>query len=219
MQYCAALILLHRPAANYGMIANHDLPESSAAAQQICISNAKRIAHILEDYQMRYPACTLSGITLHIMATAATTLIADIVQQRVQPQEEGIRCLRQVMKALRQLEKSYTVTRRVKKIIQLTMTFLNLDINQHSMRPESFIPHVQSAELSDQTERAVIVETPQQYMNELQNILPISNDSDHNAWPNPWDVTNPDSSLPVQDFLFPTATQFEFSSQFDSGVS
>jgi len=136
MQYYSAIILLHRSEAHFGTVINTTV--GSEAAREKCVANACQIAQILHNYQAVYgSASTMSGVALHAIATAATTLIANIAETRGKDESaEGspiasqLRYLKQCMRTLGQLEKSYHVTRRVRKIIQLVIQLSNLDLDQ-----------------------------------------------------------------------------------------
>ncbi|CAK7228658.1 hypothetical protein SEUCBS140593_006988 [Sporothrix eucalyptigena] len=135
MQYAAAMILLHRPLAQFGK----DLPALPSAAassaeqsRQICIDHAGHIARCLQEYSDCHGSVmTMSWVSLHIVATAATTLIANIAERRpgadmavVAPQLDS---LRRCLGTLSELEKSHVVTRRVRKVIQSAIRLLNID--------------------------------------------------------------------------------------------
>ncbi|KAL1887131.1 hypothetical protein Sste5346_010420 [Sporothrix stenoceras] len=140
MQYAAAMILLHRPLAQFGTdLTALPSPAAADAAQsrQICIEDAGRIARCLQEYADGHGSVmTMSWVSLHIVATAATTLIASIAEHRppgtmsdsdmaaVAPQLDS---LRRCLTTLNELEKSHVVARRVRKVIQSTIRLLNMD--------------------------------------------------------------------------------------------
>lgn len=98
------------------------------------------MADILEDYSRQHgEAFTMSGVALHPMSTAATILIAEIVDRKgsnnTSPRygsttKEHFRCLRRCVRALSELEKTYLVARRVRKIIRMIMRLCNLGDGQ-----------------------------------------------------------------------------------------
>ena len=132
MQYFAAMILLHRPLAHFGK----DLAMQSSASEisrQICIDNACSIARLLQEYHDQHGSVlTMSWIALHIIATASTTLIANIAERKAGSNvDHQLGYLRKCLDALNELEKSHVVTRRVRKVIQHAIRLLNLDATIH----------------------------------------------------------------------------------------
>ncbi|CAM1506056.1 Fc.00g056970.m01.CDS01 [Cosmosporella sp. VM-42] len=128
MQYMAAMILLHRPLADFGK--DPKLRSSaSEISRQVCVENACLIAQVLQEYFDQHGSVlTMSWIALHIVATAATTLIANIAERRgVANVDDQLQSLRKCLGALSELEKSHVVTRRVRKVIQHAIRLLNLD--------------------------------------------------------------------------------------------
>lgn len=129
MQYSSAQILLHRPRAGFGGVVPNPPANPCTLARKACTDNAVRISHILSDYQIYKGSCiAMSGVALHTIATAATTLIAEIVEGEADTIATYLSCLKECIRSLTQLEKSYQVTKRVRKIIQIIMRLLNLDV-------------------------------------------------------------------------------------------
>ncbi|KAB5580231.1 fungal-specific transcription factor domain-containing protein [Coniochaeta sp. 2T2.1] len=128
MQYAAAMILLHRPLADFGKDPKQRVA-ASEVSRGICVRNACDIAQYLQEYFNQHGSVlTMSWIALHIVATAATTLIGNIAERRADVEaEHQLDCLRQCLGALNELEKSHVVTRRVRKVIQHAIRLLNLD--------------------------------------------------------------------------------------------
>ncbi|PGH28271.1 hypothetical protein AJ80_00162 [Polytolypa hystricis UAMH7299] len=129
MQYAAAMILLHRPLAQFGKDSS---VRSSAGeiSRQICVDNACLIAQYAQEYYEQHGSVfTMSWIALHIVATAATTLIANIAERRNGGlgMDQQLDSLRKCLGTLNELEKSHVVTRRVRKVIQQAIRLLNLD--------------------------------------------------------------------------------------------
>lgn len=135
MQYAAAMILLHRPLAQFGKDLNFNLlagPSASASAElsrQICVDHASRIARCVQEYSDCHGSVmTMSWVSLHIVATAATTLIANIAERRSGADvAQQLDSLRKCLGTLNELEKSHVVTRRVRKVIQSAIRLLNID--------------------------------------------------------------------------------------------
>ena len=133
MQYSAALILLNRPLAQFGK-GTSERCSSSEISRRLCVDEACCIADHLQQYHDLYGSVmTMSWISLHIVATAATTLIANIAERRgdsdVSRQLESVR---RCLGTLNELEKSHVVTRRVRKVIQHAIRLLNLDATINS---------------------------------------------------------------------------------------
>ncbi|OQV03151.1 Fungal specific transcription factor domain-containing protein [Cladophialophora immunda] len=127
MQYYSCKIHLHRPTANFGV----KMSETDAQcniSRQICIDNAKNIATTLQDYRNVYgDASTLSGVALHVIATASTILIADIAERRSADGACQFSALKTCVRTLSELEKTYIVARRVRRIIQLVMRLCHFE--------------------------------------------------------------------------------------------
>lgn len=128
MQYCSAVILLHRPSANFGTGTAGCPPSES---RNICIENATSIAQFLQEYRSCHgDATTLSGVALHTIATAATTLIADIAERKESGASSQLLSLKACVRTLGELEQTYIVARRVRRIIQLVMRLCQLDFDK-----------------------------------------------------------------------------------------
>lgn len=128
MQYASAQILLHRPQAHFGK--SLDEPNADRdLSRRICIDHACLIADYLKDYGNCYGSVsTMSWVALHMIGTAATTLIAAVVEGRDGTDPvQLLACLKTCLGSLGELEKSHVVTRRVKKVIQHAMRLLHLD--------------------------------------------------------------------------------------------
>jgi hypothetical protein len=199
MQYSSATILLHRPTASFGNPSRASSSPSSLSARQTCVSNACRISHILTDYQTHHGSCiTMSGVALHTIATAATTLIANIVESKSQPIDSQFTCLRQCIRSLTQLEKSYLVTRRVRKIIQIIMRLLNLDIGHNTLPLDGLTLSVSGNRHRIERNGSFGSDAPS--LMECATMNSVSDDS--GMWELP--ETSP---FRVEDFMFPASAQ------------
>jgi hypothetical protein len=136
MQYYSSKIILHRATAEFGSA----VPQAFALSDRsrhICVDNAKSIATALIDYRQTYgDATTLSGVGLHIIATASTILIADISEKRSNDIAAEIVALNTCVLALTEMEKTYTVARRVRRIIRLVMGLCHLEVDSIDALPE-----------------------------------------------------------------------------------
>lgn len=130
MQYYSSKIILHRPTANFGSTPSSQATHPPGPSQQICLENAKSIATVLEDYRRAYgSAATLSGVGLHIIATASTILIAGIAEKRTGDTTDLVLALKTCVRSLSEMEKTYIVARRVRRVIRLVMGLCHLDID------------------------------------------------------------------------------------------
>jgi len=207
MQYCSALILLHRYKAQFGTAINTSA--ESKVAREKCVASACQIAQILQNYQTIYGAAsTMSGVALHAIATAATTLIANIAETREKEDNEygsliasQLRYLKQCMRALGQLEKSYHVTRRVRKIIQLVIRLSNLDLDQQVS--EAYITPVVGSAASlaeDQTIPGLMHKTPSD---------PGTSHTPGDLIIELWDHPDLMGSFNIESLSFPTLTHYD----------
>ena len=95
---------------------------------------------LLEGYQKQHgEAASMSGVGLHPISTAATVLIAEIVDRKKMSStvlkygsttQEHFRCLKRCILTLAELEKTYLVAKRVRKIIRMLMRLCNLGDGQ-----------------------------------------------------------------------------------------
>lgn len=127
MQYCSAMILLHRSTANFGA-GSSETDDQPGTSRRKCVQHAMDIAGFLRDYRQRYgDATTLSGVALHTIATAATTLVADLAERRSADVSFKMQCLKDCVRTLAEQERTYLVSRRVRKIIQLVIRLCHLE--------------------------------------------------------------------------------------------
>lgn len=143
MQYYAAIILLHRPSAGFGVSSKSS---SSSTSRAMCIQSAAQIACLLSEYERSHGhASHLSGVALHTISTAATILLAELADREGTASSKIDSCqvrqqfayLKQFIKSLSELEQTYFVARRVRKIIQLIMKLCNLTESQFA-QPRTF---------------------------------------------------------------------------------
>ncbi|KJR87588.1 uncharacterized protein SPSK_01495 [Sporothrix schenckii 1099-18] len=142
MQYSAAVILLHRPLAQfgaeptphaiaYGPYSSHNRPSPKETSRQICIQHACLIAQYLQQYEECHGSLrTLSWVTLHMISTAAATLIATLSERRDTPGSNTpylVSSLQMCIRTLGALEESHLPTRRVRKLFLHAMRLLNLE--------------------------------------------------------------------------------------------
>lgn len=125
MEYYSSKIHLYRPTANFGSSEAQD-----SLSRGICIENAVNIAGAIANYSnMHGDVTTMSGVGLHMIATATTILIANIAEKcRVSDTSRQMRALQTCIRALCELEKTYIVARRVRRIIRLILGLCHVDI-------------------------------------------------------------------------------------------
>ncbi|PGH04920.1 hypothetical protein GX51_03216 [Blastomyces parvus] len=128
MQYCAAIIILYRPLAGFGKADTRKL-ETSDKFRNICVQHAIKIAHYLTDYRAYHRnATTLSGIALHIIEMACTVLISDIAEKlKTTDVTNEYTYLAVCVQTLLELEQTYLVAQKVRKILKKIINLCNLD--------------------------------------------------------------------------------------------
>ena len=151
MQYHSALILLYRPTAGFGKSTAHSEKKSksngTAHSRSICVRSAIEMSELLQAYEQQHGSgSTLSGVALHPISTAATVLLAEIADSRRSKKGEGdvsipkyLQYLQRCVKTLSELEKSYLVAKRVRKILQVLLRLCTRDwceIQQLQEQPE-----------------------------------------------------------------------------------
>lgn len=156
MQYYSALILLCRPSAGFGTSTPPETPDEACdittQSRATCVQSAMHMGDLLEGYKKQHgDAATMSGVGLHPISTAATVLIAEIVDRKKMSStmmkygsttEQHFRCLKRCILTLAELEKTYLVAKRVRKIIRMLMRLCNLGDGQQQGRPRELRPNV-----------------------------------------------------------------------------
>lgn len=128
MQYCAAIIILYRPLAGFGKSDTRKV-ETSDKFRNICVQHAVRIANYLTDYRAFHTnATTLSGIALHIIEMACTIFISEIAERlKTTDVTNEYTYLAICVKTLLELEQTYLVAQKVRKILKKIVNVCNLD--------------------------------------------------------------------------------------------
>lgn len=167
MEYYSSKVHLHRPTANFG--SPHSTMEvQSTLSRHICIDNAENIAQAVQDYGNIYgDISTMSGIGLHIIATATTILIAAIADKRSTDSSRELHAFQICVRGLTELEKTYLVARRVRRIIRLIVGLCHIDTDhvptngtQEVVKPRHEEPeHLFSTKL-DHSEDAIAFNFP-----------------------------------------------------------
>ena len=137
MEYYSSKIHLHRPTANFGSPRGAVEPQSTLS-RRICIENAESIANAITNYKNCYgDVTTMSGIGLHMIATATTILIASIAEKQSANTSRQMHVLQVCIQGMCELEKTYFVARRVRRIIRLILGLCHIDIEHASHYQES----------------------------------------------------------------------------------
>lgn len=224
MQYNSALILLNRPMAGFGIRGpppSHISHGSTAEVRRICVRNAIDMAETLRGYENAHgEAFTMSGVALHPISTAATILISEIIDYKSQPSSDKNsamvvqyrRCLKQCVKSLSEMDKSYPVAKRVRKIIQLIMRLSNVgerslsqcdDQQVLTMTTTGILPPFTSLSASDSSVTGSLA--AQHSVHQAHN----HNTAQHSPGSLPEydtilpDLPSPQTGWSPQDFLFP----------------
>ncbi|EFR00993.1 hypothetical protein MGYG_03994 [Nannizzia gypsea CBS 118893] len=154
-QYCLRLdgeVTVPRPAATAavsGMIATWE-----ARNQNKCtMSRVNELGERLKtwysgldpslQYQSNSPpsVSVMHGISLHIISTVSTTLIADITERRHADVSREFHCLIICVRTLLELEQTYLVALQVRKVIEVVIRICNLETHElqvASLLPEGF---------------------------------------------------------------------------------
>lgn len=129
MEYYSSKIHLHRPTAHFGSPLAA-IEAQSSLSRHICIENAENVANAIANYGNMYgDASTMSGIALHMIATATTILIANVAEKRSTDTSRQMEALQTCIRGLCELEKTYIVARRVRRIIRLILGLCHVDID------------------------------------------------------------------------------------------
>jgi hypothetical protein len=140
MQYYSALILLCRPSAGFGTSGPPENPNDTSdittQSRATCVQSAMSMGDLIEGYKRQHgDAASMSGVGLHPISTAATVLIAEIVDGKKMSStalkygsttQQHFRCLKRCILTLAELEKTYLVAKRVRKIVRMLMRLCNL---------------------------------------------------------------------------------------------
>lgn len=153
MQYSAAMILLHRPLAQFGIDQEdpfhkniHSAYSKSArlsprnASRQICFQHACLIAQYLQHYEYRHGSLRkLSWIALHMIGMAITALIAILSERRSDGSSTiyVASSLQMCIRSLDSLAESNVPTQRVRKLMLQAVCLLDLESKVKTAPPLS----------------------------------------------------------------------------------
>ncbi|EXJ56098.1 hypothetical protein A1O7_09029 [Cladophialophora yegresii CBS 114405] len=136
LMFCAAMILLHQPTAKFGSRSSSESEAGSAYSRRQCITYSAAMASCLQNFQQQHgDVTTLSGVALHSIALASTTLVALIAEKKSADVSAQMRSLKTCVRALGELESTYVVARRARKIIQLIIRVCHLETDYVESRP------------------------------------------------------------------------------------
>jgi len=151
MQYCSALILLHRPTARFG-IAPTSASVTSLEARRICVHNATRIIHMVQDYRQHHgSASTMLGTALYNVTIAGIVLIANMADDSSSVGPQQLLCIDTCIRSLEEMELSSQVAQKVLKQLRYLMRRCNLRfVPSNALAPETALTSVQQALMADQ---------------------------------------------------------------------
>ena len=121
MQFCSAMILLHRPTARFGTTVSNNL-QVSMDSKTTCLEYAVRMSRVLDDYRKLHGhACTVIGTALYNITMAAVVLIANRAEQPSNAIFEHLDCLTSCIRALEEISISYVSARTILKQLKYLM--------------------------------------------------------------------------------------------------
>ena len=187
MQFCAAVILLHRPAARFGVLSIHASDES-LETRKVCAMHATHIVNVIRDYRQHHgPANTLLGTALYNITMAAIVLIACLADDTSIEGAQYLLSINTCVRGLEDLESSYIVARTVLKQLKHLMRRCNL---QFTPSDAEMLRNASNASDSLYQISTIGLDSPQPKMNEdFKALLPESND------------VSPNDELAGHDFL------------------
>ncbi|RFU26008.1 hypothetical protein B7463_g10333, partial [Scytalidium lignicola] len=126
IEFCAFMILLHRPSAGFGIGAG-DASDSSNVSRETCVEHAIQLALHVQDFQRDHgSASKMLGSALYNISLAATTLLVNLAEQKSTGLLQEYTSLMTCLKAFKEMEDTEDAARRVGKIIQSVMRIYNL---------------------------------------------------------------------------------------------
>lgn len=121
MQYCSAMILLHRPAARFGITFTNE-SNASLEARSTCVHYATRMTHMVQDYRHHHgSASTMLGTALYNITTAGIVLIANMADDPSQVGPQHWLCIDTCIQSPEEMEVSSLVARPVLKQLRYLM--------------------------------------------------------------------------------------------------
>lgn len=126
VQYCSALILLHRSTARFGIAPTNASPPS-LEARRICVHNATQIIHMIQDYRAHHgSASTMLGTALYNVTIAGIVLIANMADGSASVDSQQLLCIDTCIRSLEEMELSSQVAQKVLKQLRYLMRRCNL---------------------------------------------------------------------------------------------
>ncbi len=175
MQYCSALILLHRSVARFG-IAPTNASVESREARRICVLHATRIIQMTSDYRQHHgSASTMLATALYNVTIAGILLIANMADDASSVDSQQLLCIDTCIRSLEEMELSSIVAHKVLKQLRYLMRRCNLPYLPLSAQiPGTVISPVQRAPRTSVTEYH---SPPRELMPGLPNFLVPDNDA------------------------------------------
>ncbi|KAK5149138.1 hypothetical protein LTR04_000041 [Oleoguttula sp. CCFEE 6159] len=121
MQFCSAMILLHRPSVRFGTPIENASP-SSLESRSVCVEYAVLLTTYISDFrQFHGSARTMLGTALYNITMAAIVLIADMADRTSLLDADYSVSIDICIQALREIEDSYIVARTILKQLKYLM--------------------------------------------------------------------------------------------------
>lgn len=137
LQFHAAMILLHRSTARFGINETENTP-TSQGSRAICIDHVLQIARILADYRVFHgSAMTLLGTAMYNITSAAVVLIALRAEQSSEASNEYLSSLITCIAALEEIQFSHMSAKTILKQLRYLMRrckLLNLKEDSQALR-------------------------------------------------------------------------------------
>ncbi|KAK4957844.1 hypothetical protein LTR66_013206 [Elasticomyces elasticus] len=121
MQFCSAMILLHRPSVRFGTPIENASP-SSLESRSVCVEYAVLLTTYISDFRRFHgSARTMLGTALYNITMAAIVLIADMADRTSLLDANYSVSIDICIQALREIEDSYIVARTILKQLKYLM--------------------------------------------------------------------------------------------------
>jgi hypothetical protein len=151
------------------------------------VQSAMHMGDLLEGYSRQHgDASQMSGVGLHPISTAATVLIAEIVDRKKMSStavkygsttQQHFRCLKRCIVTLSELEKTYLVAKRVRKLIRMLMRLCNLGDGSQQRRSGELKPNANT------NARSAMAMTPMQELQPNVQYQPQYHPENHGPYP------------------------------------
>lgn len=121
MQFCVAMILLHRPTAKFERLLA-EATEEILQSREVCVQRATEIITMVEDYERHHgSANSMFGTVLYNVTLAGTILIANLSDPRSLDNRQCLKNANSCLRILKDLNSSYIVARPIRKQLKQWM--------------------------------------------------------------------------------------------------